>query len=57
MKSINLKELDNFISQRKNEVERKMLRARPSGERRRMRPRDPDEIKILDHLPTKVERS
>lgn len=50
MKSIDFKELDDFISQRKNQVERKMLRTRPSGKRRRMRPRDPDEIKILDRL-------
>lgn len=50
MRKIDLKDLNDIISQNKNEVEKKMLRTRPSGKSHRTRPRDPDEIKILDHL-------
>lgn len=51
MESMNMKDLNDFISKNKNEVEQqKMLRTKPHGKRYRTRPRDPDEIKILDRI-------
>ncbi|MFA1822120.1 hypothetical protein ACDX78_18365 [Virgibacillus oceani] len=50
MKSIDMKDLDDFISKNKNEVEPKILRTKTPGKIYRTRPRDPDEIKILDRI-------
>jgi hypothetical protein len=53
MKSMNMKDLNDFIAQKNNEVEQKMLRAQPPGKRHRAGPRDPEEVTILDRLSQK----
>lgn len=50
MKEIGLSDLTNWINEDKSNVERAILRSKPSGRKLRTRPRDPDEIKILDQL-------
>ncbi|GAB3792664.1 hypothetical protein [Virgibacillus kimchii] len=50
MKKMDMKDLDAYISKNKNNVELTILREKCNGTGHRTRPRDPDEIKILDYL-------
>ncbi|RWR12182.1 hypothetical protein QNH23_13870 [Siminovitchia fortis] len=50
MKEVDLSDLTDWINEEKSNVDRAILRNKPLGRKIRTRPRDPDEIKILDQL-------
>ena len=45
-----MKDIDQIINQNKAEAERKILQTKSSERKMRTRPRDPDEIEILNKL-------
>lgn len=47
---MDLSDLTDWINEEKSNVDRAILRNKPLGRKIRTRPRDPDEIKILDQL-------
>lgn len=50
VKQIDLSDLNNWIQNKKPKVERQLLQDKSEQRTIRTRPRDPDEIKILDIL-------
>lgn len=50
MKEMNFNDLNQIIRLNKSEAERTILRQKSEQRQRRTRPRDPDEIQILDKL-------
>jgi hypothetical protein len=50
MKKIKMNDLIKHIEKNKADVEKKILETNPEGRAIRTRPRDPDEIKILDEI-------
>ncbi|WP_102345127.1 hypothetical protein [Bacillus sp. Marseille-P3661] len=50
MKQIDFSDLNVWIQSKKPEVERRLLQEKANHRNFRTRPRDPDEIKILDIL-------
>lgn len=53
MKQIHFSDLNSWIQSKKPEVERQLLQEKSDQRAFRTRPRDPDEIKILDILSKK----
>lgn len=50
MKEMRFEQMNQLIDQKKSEVERTIMRDREEGRVLRTRPRDPDEVKILDQI-------
>ncbi len=53
VKEIDFSDLNDWIQAKKPEVERRLLQEKSENRTFRTRPRDPDEIKILDMLSKK----
>ncbi|HHW35816.1 MAG TPA: hypothetical protein GXX18_00715 [Bacillales bacterium] len=53
MKEIDFSDLNDWIQSKKQDVERQLLQEKSEQRTFRTRPRDPDEIKILDILSKK----